>query len=141
MPPEDSLGDASDGSILAPQVSLEAEPEPVPATDRPDLRRTAEALDRAPVRSLGVTLLVVLACLYTLYFARAFLLPLVVAVLLNFLFSPLIRALQRLRIPAPAGAALVVLGSLGVLSFGVYRMAAPAQEWIARAPETLEGAT
>ena len=75
-----------------------------------------EALpDRLEIRSIAITGLFVLAVLYTLYFARAFLLPIVLAVLLDFLLSPLIRALKRLRIPEPLGAALVVLALLGVL--------------------------
>ena len=51
---------------------------------------------------------------YTLYFARDFFLPIVLAVLLDFLLSPLIRAFKRARIPEPLGAALVILGLLGV---------------------------
>ena len=63
---------------------------------------------------VAITGLFVLAVLYTLFFARAFLLPIVLAVLLDFLLSPIIRALKRVRIPEPLGAALVLLALLGV---------------------------
>jgi predicted PurR-regulated permease PerM len=105
---------------------------------QPDLRSLGGALERLEIRSIAITGLFVLAILYTVYFARAFLLPIVIAVLLDFLLSPVIRGLKRLRIPEPVGAALVVLTLLGVLGGGVYSLAGPAQTWIARAPQSLE---
>src|SRR3712207_6923505 len=41
-------------------------------------------------------------------FARDFLLPITLAVLLDFLFSPLVRWLARMRVPTPLGAGIVV---------------------------------
>jgi predicted PurR-regulated permease PerM len=105
---------------------------------QPDLRTLGGALERLEIRSIAITGLFVLAILYTIYFARAFLLPIVIAVLLDFLLSPVIRGLKRLRIPEPVGAALVVLTLLGVLGGGVYSLAGPAQTWMARAPQSLE---
>jgi predicted PurR-regulated permease PerM len=78
-----------------------------------------------------------LAVFYTLYFARAFLLPITLAVLLDFLLSPIIRALKRLRIPEPVGAALVLLVLLGAVGAGGYSLAEPAREWMAKAPESV----
>ena len=73
------------------------------AVEQPDLGKLGEALrDRVEIRSIAITGLFVLAVLYTLYFARAFLLPIVLAVLLDFLLSPLIRALKRARDPRAA---------------------------------------
>ena len=78
--------------------------------EHPDIRKTGEALrEHVEIRSLAITGLFVLALFYTLYFAREFFLPIVLAVLLDFLLSPLIRGLKRARIPEPVGAALVVL--------------------------------
>ena len=62
------------------------------------------------------TTLTVLALLYTLYFARPFLLPIVVALLLSFLFSPLVRTMARWHVKPPLGAGIVVLGLLAVLA-------------------------
>src|SRR5689334_20614765 len=61
------------------------------------------------VRSLAAILLVVIASFYTLYFARAFFLPVTCGLLLNLLLSPFVRTLKRARIPEPIGAAFVVL--------------------------------
>lgn len=106
--------------------------------EQPDLRKLGEALsDRVEVRSIAITGLFVLAVLYTLYFARAFLLPIVLAVLLDFLLSPIIRALKRMRVPEPLGAALVILTLLGAVGGGAYSLAGPAREWMAKAPQSI----
>ena len=54
-------------------------------------------------RSISLVVLAILATFYTLYFAREFFVPIVFAILLNFLFSPVVRALTRVRIRPPAG--------------------------------------
>jgi predicted PurR-regulated permease PerM len=108
------------------------------ATSRPDVTKLTEILQAVEVRSLTLTLILVLAALYTLYFARAFLMPIVFALLLTFLLTPLIRALERFHIPPFLGAAVVILLFLGVVGAGVYRLAEPAREWVARSPQTLQ---
>lgn len=86
-------------------------------------------------RPLLLGALVVLAVFYTLYFARPVILPFAIAVLLNFLFSPVVRWLERrARIPNVLSAALVILVLLGALSVTVYRLAAPAATWVDKAP-------
>jgi predicted PurR-regulated permease PerM len=107
------------------------------AVEHPDLNKLGQALDRVEVRSIAITGLLVLAVLYTLYFAKAFLLPIVLAVLLDFLLSPLVRTLKRARIPEPAGAALVLLALLGAFGFAGYSLTGPAREWVTKAPESL----
>lgn len=85
-------------------------------------------------------MLVVLAVLYTLYFARSFLIPIVSALLLSFLLSPLVRALQRIHIPPPISAGATVLVLVGVLGLGVYQLSGPIRTWTADAPATLASA-
>jgi len=58
-------------------------------------------------------------------------------VLLDFLLSPVVRALKRARLPEPAGAALVLLTLLGAVGFAGYSLADPAREWMTKAPQTL----
>src|SRR5882724_12358271 len=78
---------------------------------------SVETVVAAPVgrrrRSAALSGLLFVGVLYTLYFARALVVPIVLAVLLDFLLKPLVRALRRVGIPEAAGAAIVVLGSLG----------------------------
>jgi predicted PurR-regulated permease PerM len=94
--------------------------------------------DRPPAaRVAGVTMLAALAALYTIYFARGFLLPITFAMLLGFLLSPVVRWLGRLHIPAPLAAALIVLSAVGVVGFSAYELAGPVEAWVARAPDTI----
>ncbi|HEV8149420.1 MAG TPA: AI-2E family transporter [Gemmatimonadales bacterium] len=79
-------------------------------------------------RPSGMMILVLLATLYTLYFAR------------DFLLSPAVRLLHRLHLPRPLGSALVVLSLIGLGGFGVYQMAGPVQSWTAKAPAAIESA-
>ena len=84
-----------------PEAQLEARPTRAVPSSSPISgswrRRCATGVE---IRSIAITGLFVLAVLYTLYFARAFLLPIVLAVLLDFLLSPVIRALKRLASPS-----------------------------------------
>jgi len=91
----------------------------------------------APRAAPAVQGLFVLALGYTLYFARALLLPIVAAILLTFLLTPAIRALHRLRLPAPIGALVVLVVFIGVSGVGIYELAGPADDWIKGAPKTL----
>jgi predicted PurR-regulated permease PerM len=133
-----AAGTADDSSVLAPQVNEQAQAVPAePGAPTPNLEKTASALATVRARSVGVTVLAVLALLYTLYFARDFLLPIVIALLLNLLFSPVVRAFTRVGVTAPLGAAIVVLGLLALVSFGVYELSTPVERWANEAPKTL----
>ncbi|HEX2251019.1 MAG TPA: AI-2E family transporter, partial [Gemmatimonadales bacterium] len=118
-----------------------AEPGAGQPVSEPDITKLGDALrDRIEIRSLAITGLFVLAAFYTLYFARAFFLPIVLAVLLDFLLSPIIRALKRARIPEPLGAAFVILGLLGATSAAVYGLSGPARDWVERLPTSVRAA-
>lgn len=86
--------------------------------------------------SIAVKGLFVLAIFYTLKLASSFFVPLVLAILLKFLFASVIRGMGRFHVPPPVGAAIVVLGLLSALGFSVYQLAAPAGEWMAKLPQT-----
>ena len=88
------------------------------------------------IRSLSLTGLFILACFYTLYFASAVLFPVTLALVLMFLFAPLIRALQRGRIPSAVGSAMVIVFILGISSFLVFELSSPLAELLEKAPET-----
>ncbi|HEY6220383.1 MAG TPA: AI-2E family transporter, partial [Gemmatimonadaceae bacterium] len=103
----------------------------------PDLKRTETAIESPAVRSTSLVVIAVLATLYTLYFARAFFVPIVFAILLTFLLSPAIRALTRIKIRPPLGAAIVVVALLAAVGGGVYALAGPAQSVAESAPASL----
>jgi predicted PurR-regulated permease PerM len=90
------------------------------------------------VHSVALTGLFLLAVLYTLYFARVLILPLVLALLLDALFSLLVRRLKRTGIPETATAALILACLIGTIGLGVYRLSGPAAQWFAKAPQSLD---
>jgi predicted PurR-regulated permease PerM len=92
---------------------------------------------RTEFKSIALKGLFVIASFYTLYFARALILPLILASLLNFLLRPVVRALKKIKIPELAGAAFVLVALLGSAGYGVIRLSGPAAEWINKAPESL----
>lgn len=95
----------------------------------------------APSHPLSLSIIVLLAIVYTLYFGRAFFIPIFFAIELNFLLSPPVRWLYRkLRVPVALTSAVIILGVAGGLSYGIYSLAAPAQNWLVSAPATLDRA-
>jgi predicted PurR-regulated permease PerM len=125
-------------SIFEPDVDERAQATPLePGAPPPSVRATAAALATVRARSMGVTVLSILALLYTLYFARDFLLPIVIALMLNLLFSPVVRAFTRVGLAAPFGAAIVVVGLIGLVGFAAYELSTPVERWVGEAPATL----
>src|SRR5688572_9032626 len=105
----------------------------------PDIRRLGGLFgSRFGAPEVALTGIFVLFFFYTLYFARSLFLPIVLAMLLNFLLGPAVRGFKRLRIPEAIGAGIVILGLLAAVSLGVYRLSGPAAGWIERTPEGLE---
>ncbi|HZF13725.1 MAG TPA: AI-2E family transporter [Thermoanaerobaculia bacterium] len=105
---------------------------------KPNLKRLRDVLvEPFGVRNVSLTGLFILAAFYTLYFARSFLLPIVLALLLSLLLSPLVRVLRKLHLPEPLGAGIVLLVLLGALGGGIYELSGPAYEWMQKAPNSL----
>jgi len=127
-----------DGSILTPDITPEAlAPEPAPTGTEPNVGKLSSLLgEHADARHVALVGLFVLAVFYTLHLAQAFVLPIVLAVLLDFMLSPVVRALKKRRIPEPVGAGLIILGLLGALGAGGWYLAEPAADWIRRVPES-----
>ncbi|MEY2575384.1 MAG: hypothetical protein QOF80_871 [Verrucomicrobiota bacterium] len=92
----------------------------------------------ADIKSLALTGLFVLAVFYTMYFMRAMLLPLVLALLLSYLLVPLVRGLAKLRIPPHLGAGIVLLALIGAIGYSGSRLSEPAASWIEKAPYSLQ---
>src|SRR6478672_3262821 len=89
------------------------------------------------VRSFALTGLFVLAVFYTMYFIRAILLPLVLAVMLSYLLRPIVRAFARVRIMPAISSALILLTLLAAIGFGLSSLSAPAAGWLEKAPYSM----
>jgi predicted PurR-regulated permease PerM len=148
-PPADDNGNASsrDASADEPLAGEQASARRRSLVEEAD--EQAEAWARLPFRlrksvrtlTLACTGLLALAVFYTLYFASSLFLPIVIAVVLNMLFRPLVRGLrQRAGLPDPAGAAVVILVVLGIFAFGLYEVSGPASQWVEQAPRYLRSA-
>jgi len=83
---------------------------------------------RVDIRSVALTGLFMLAVFYTLYFGRSFIVPLVLALLLSFLFNPLVRRLKRAHIPESVTAAAIVLALVSTVGYAAYALSGPASE-------------
>jgi predicted PurR-regulated permease PerM len=89
----------------------------------------------SPVAAL--TGLLVLAVFYTLYFASAIVLPVLVAVLLSVILAPLAHWLRRHGLPRGIAAGVVTAGLMLMVGIGIERLAAPAADWLERAPQSV----
>jgi predicted PurR-regulated permease PerM len=85
-----------------------------------------------------LTGLFILAIFYTLYLAAALVLPIILALLGAIVFSPIVRALTKWRIPASASASMVVAGLLAVVGSAIYFLADPARDWVQKAPQNMK---
>ena len=131
--PRNQSTEPDDRRSLTPDV-------PASAFESPGEPEAVDLLERPDPRTVAMVGLFVLAVGYTLYFARSFLLPVAVAVFLDFLLSPVVRWLRKIRIIEPVGAALIMVALLGTIGVTMYNLAPSAAAWIRRAPESLEQA-
>ena len=99
---------------------------------------TPRANPRAFAGSWAVKGLFLLALIASLKVARELLLPVVTALILSLVFLPVVRGMRKLFIPAPVAGAIIVIGVFALLSTGVYNLAAPAGDWLAKAPQSLK---
>ena len=129
-----------DGSVLTPDLNPRAlQPEPTPSGEPPNVSKLSSLLgEGADARHVALLGLFVLALFYTLHLAQDFFLPIVLAILLDFLLSPLVRTLRRLRLPEPVGAGIVMLGLIATLVAGAYYLSGPAARYIALVPQSIE---
>jgi len=86
---------------------------------------------------LAMSGLLLIAVLTVLHLAREFALPVVAALILSLVFLPAVRTMKALWIPAPLGAAIVVLGLIAAFALAAYNLAQPARAWLDKAPEGL----
>jgi predicted PurR-regulated permease PerM len=141
-PPAEELdSDRARRDEPTPSASSPDSAAPPGAVQTPNIENLESASEQPGIRSLAGILLLVIAFFYTLYFARAFFLPVTFGLLLNLLLSPFVRTLKSVHIPEPVGAAIVVLSIVAAVGIGGYFLADPAQAWIARAPQTVAAAS
>jgi predicted PurR-regulated permease PerM len=129
------------GSVSqTPQEAIDrAVPDSSPATTPapPDGGEASEAVSRFDLTTFLLLVICVVLAIYTLYFGRAVIIPLMVALLLKLVLSPVVSALSSLRLPEWAGAALVLTGVVAAVGYGIFALSSPAAEWVGKLPESV----
>lgn len=83
---------------------------------------------------LALKILTFLAVIYTLYFARSLLLPIIVAALIALFASPAVRFLVRLKCPKPLASLMMLTLIIIGVGYGASLLYNPAATWLERLP-------
>ena len=129
----DKRGTASDAPAEAPEL-------PRPSSSSADDERHHPLVIHMPVdvRSLTLTVLAVIAAVLFLRYAAPVLIPIVFAILISYVLSPLVNALGRGHIHRAIGAAVAVLLLVGALGGGAYALSGQAVTIIDSVPEAAQ---
>ncbi|MGO4154431.1 AI-2E family transporter [Cupriavidus sp. YAF13] len=132
----DVRGGAGDG-WLAPAASQPPAPPEAADAGASAAQPAVAATPPVPARrgELALTMLAVLASLYTLHLASAFVIPVVLAVVVAYMLDPLVTVLCGRRIPRVLGASLVLLALLASVVCSAYLLQDQVASLIDRLPE------
>jgi predicted PurR-regulated permease PerM len=123
-------GGAGPAASLAVSPAATPPPSPAPSAPTPE-PRGGDASGRVPRWAvIGIFILLMVGAMA---YARSFLMPVVLALLLKLVFTPAQRGLDRVM-PSGLSAFVIVFTLLAVVLAGIIALAAPATDWINRAP-------
>jgi predicted PurR-regulated permease PerM len=108
------------------------EPEKPLITDFRDYLKDTKTI--LPLTMLGLFLLGFIAFLY---FAKPFVMPILLAIILSFLLKPVVNGLHRIKIPRWIGALIVIVALISLTWVIFSHLTQPARDWMAKAPENL----
>jgi predicted PurR-regulated permease PerM len=86
-------------------------------------------------RGLALGILAALALVYALWWARAFAIPLLLGIVISYTLYPLVAWLEAIRIPRVVATAIVMVGMMSALVFGVYSLRGQMQTIIGQLPD------
>jgi len=90
------------------------------------------------VRSTSLGVLAVLGSVYTLHWASAVFIPLLLGLMLSYALSPIVNRLQRWRIPRALGAAVLLIAVIGGTGSLLYSLSDDATSLIESLPEAAQ---
>jgi len=90
------------------------------------------------VRSLALVVLALLAVLYTMRWASAVIVPVLLGLMLSHALAPLVDRLERLRLPRALGAAALLLSLVGGFGWTAYALSDDASELLDALPAATE---
>lgn len=109
-------------------TEIPATPQPVDSEQRPP----------AHARSIALVVLAVLAVIFTLHWAKAVFIPLMLGVMISIALSPLVSLAQKWCVPRAISAALLLLGIVGGTGSLMYSLSDDAAELIETLPASAE---
>src|SRR5215471_9863233 len=105
----------------------------------PTITRPGKPLSiRLATIARAVIVLTTLAVLAACYVGRDILAPVLFALLLSLLFSPLVGLIERLRVPRMLASGLTVLLVIGIAVGAITALAQPARDWVGKAPTLMQ---
>ena len=90
------------------------------------------------VRSAALALLAVLASLYTLYWARAVFIPVLLGLMASYALTPIVDRLQRWHVPRVLASALLLVAIVSTLGWMAYKLREDANALIESLPEVAQ---
>ncbi|WP_449446739.1 AI-2E family transporter [Thermomonas brevis] len=114
----------ADATAPLPDANTANAGEPTPLAPRP----------RAP---MSLVVLATLAVAYTLWATQELILPVLLAMFFALIGNPIIRLLQRLRVPRFLGALAVLCSGIALAILLGQQLVQPASEWLREAPREL----
>jgi predicted PurR-regulated permease PerM len=111
--------------------------EPAPAdTTTPSAEPQAAAF-HAPIdiRNAALTIIAGLALVVGLQYAQVMIIPIVLGVLISYALGPLVQRLERMHVPRPIGAALVLLTVVATTGVLLYQLRNQAQAIVDQLPD------
>ena len=129
-PPDEPAETQGDGSSRVHMAPTDQATEIVPPAEEPE-----EMPLPADPKVIFLGGLFVLALLATAYVASEIVLPLVFAIILNFLLQPALRTLERLHVPRMLAALLLILALFGTIVGLGTAISGPAGTCVAKLPE------
>lgn len=107
---------------------------PDEASEAPALPATGRSTNGWTAPRWAVIGIFLLVCIAAVALAQDFLMPVILAFLLALVFTPLRRTLNRIGVPSPACAMLVIATLSAAIGVGVVMLSEPISDYIARAP-------
>jgi predicted PurR-regulated permease PerM len=108
------------------------QPSPAVGTALVTLPATRPAVD---ARGLALGILAVLAPIFALSWAQAFLVPLLLGIIISYTLNPLVVGLEAIKVPRALGSILVMTSVIGALVLGTYSLRGQMQTIVAQLPE------
>ena len=90
------------------------------------------------IRNMSLMVLAGLALLFVLHWAKAVFIPFMLSVLLSYAFSPVVNWLELKRVPRWLGAAVLLLGMLGVIGSTTYALSNNATQLLESLPVAVQ---